>query len=145
MVCLFKTSDSSVRLSVCCSVLSDYLWPHGLQDARAPYPPPIPKAYSNSCPWSWGCHPTILSSIVPFFSSLHSYLAQGYFPMSQFFTSGGQRTGVSATALDLSMNIQNWFPLGWTGWISLQFKGLSRVFSRTTIQKHQFFSGLLSL
>ena len=92
-----------------------------------------------------GCHPTISSSVVPFSFCLQSFPASGSFPMSQFFPSGGQSIGVSASALDLPMNIQNWFPLGWTGWISLQPKGLSRVFSNTTVQKHQFFSAQLSL
>ena len=99
----------------------------------------IPGAYSNSCPSSQWCHPTISSSVVPFSSHLQSFPASGSFPMSQFFTSSGQSIGVSASASVLPMNIQDWFPLGWTGWISLQSKGLSRVFSNTTVQKHQFF------
>ena len=96
------------------------------------------RAYSNSCSLSRWCHPTISSSVVPFFSCLQSFPASGSFPMSQFFASGGQSIGVSAPASVLPMNIQDWFPLGWTGWISLQSKGLSRVFSNTTVQKHQF-------
>ena len=97
---------------------------------------PTPRAYSNSCPSSRWCHPTISSSVVPFSTCLQSFLAAGAFQMSHFFTSGGQHTGVSASASILPMNIQDWFPLGWTVWISLQSKGLSRVFSNTTIQKH---------
>ena len=102
------------------------LWPHGLQHARPPCPSPTPRAYSNSCPLSRWCHPTISSSVIPFSYCLQSFSASGYFLMSQFFTSGGQSIGVSASALVLSMNIQDWFPLVWTGWISLWFKGLSR-------------------
>ena len=100
---------------------------------------------SNSCPSSRGCHPTILSSVIPFSSCLQSFPASGSFPMSQFFTSGGQSIGVSVSASVPPMNIQDWFPLGWIGWISLQSKGLSRVFSNTTVQKHQFFGTQLSL
>ena len=105
----------------------------GLQHARHPYPPPIPRICSNSCPWSQWYHPTILSSAVPFSSCLQSFPASGSFQMSQFFTSSGQSTGVSASASILPMTIQDWFPLGWTGWISLQSKGLSRVLSNTTV------------
>ena len=124
------------------SVTSDSLWPHGLQHAR---PSPTLRAYSNSCPLSQWCHPTISSSVIPFSSHLQSFPASGSFQMSQFFTSGGQSIGVSASASVLPINIQDWFSLGWTGWISLQSKGLSRVFSSTAIQKHQFFSAQLSL
>ena len=102
----------------------------------------LPEFTQNSCPLSWWCHPTISSSVVPFSSSLQSFPASGSFPMSQFFASGGQSIGVSASASVLPMNIQDWSPLGWTDWISLQSKGLSRVFSNTTVQKHQFFSFL---
>ena len=108
-------------------------------------PSPAPRVYSNSCPLSWWCHPTISSSIVPFSSCLQSFPASGSFPVSQFFSSGGQSIGVSASASVLPMNIHNWFPLGLTGLISLQSKGLSRVFSNTTVQKHQFFGAQLSL
>ena len=101
-------------------------------------------SYSNSCPLSWWCHPTISCSVVPFSSRLRSFPASGSFPMSQFFASGGQSIGVSASGSVLSMNIKDWFPLGWTGWISLLSKGFSRVFSNTTVQKHQFFSAQLS-
>ena len=120
--------------------MSDSLWPHKLQHARPPCPSQTPGVYPNSCPSSWRCHPTILSSVVPFFSHLQSFPASGSFPKSQFFASGGQSIGVSASASVLPMNTQDWSPLGWTGWISLQCKGLSRVFSNTTVQKYQFFS-----
>ena len=120
------------------------LRPHRLQHARPPCPSPTSKVYPNSCPFSRWCHPTILSSVIPF-SHLQSFPASGSFQMSQFFTSGGQSIGVSASASVPPMNIQDWSPLGWTGWISLQSKGLSRVFSNTIVQKHQFFSTQLSL
>ena len=126
------------------SVVSDYLWPQGLQHARLPCPSPTPGACSNSCPSSRWCHPTISSSVVPL-SCLQSFPASGSFPMSQLFASGGQSIGASALALVLLMNIQGWFPLGLTGYISLQSKGLSSVFSNTTVQKHQFFDAQLSL
>ena len=105
---------------------------------------PTPGTLSNSCPSSQWCHPTISSSVILFFSCLQSFPASRSFPMSQFFASGGQSIGVSALASVLPMNAQDWFPLGWTGWISLQSKGLSRVFSNTTVQKHQFFGTQLS-
>ena len=127
------------------SVVSDSLQPHGLQHARPPCPSPTPGVYPNSCALSQWCHPTISSSVVPFSSHLHSFPALGSFQMSQFLTSGGQSTGVSTSASVLPMNIQDWFPLGCTCWISLQSKGLSRVFSNTTVQKHQFFGAQLSL
>ena len=127
------------------SVMCDSLWPHGLQHARFPCPPSTPRACSNSCPSCWWCHPTILSSVVPFSSCLQSFPASGSFPMNQFFESGGQSIGVSVSASFLPMNIQDWFPLGLTGLISWQSKCLSRVFSNTTVQKHQFFSVQLSL
>ena len=134
---------SSVQFSH--SIMSDSLRPHGLQHARPPCPSLIPRVYSNSCPLSWWCHPTISSSVAPFSFRLQSFPASGSFLMSQFFASGGQSVGVSALASVLLMNIQDWFPLGWTGWISLLSTGLSRVFSNTTVQKHQFFSAQLSL
>ena len=118
------------------------LWPHGLQHARPPCPSPTPQVYSNSCPLSRWCHPTISSSVVPFSSRPQSFPASESFQMSQFL-SGGQSIGPSASASVLPMTIQDWSPLGWTGWISLQFKGLSRVFFNTTVQKHQFFSAQL--
>ena len=123
--------------------MSDSLQPHGLQHARLLCPSPTPGACSNSCPSSWWFHPAISSSVIPFSFCFQSFPASGSFPMRQFFTSGGQRIGASASASVLPMNIQNWFPLGWTGWISLLSKGLSRVFSNTTVQKHQFFSAQL--
>ena len=126
------------------SVMSDSLWPHGLQHARPPCPSLTPGAYSDLGPSSRWCHPAISSSAVPFSSSLKSFPASGSFPMSQFFSSGGQSIGVSASASVLPMNTQDWSPLGWTGWISLQSQGLSRVFSNTTVQKHQFFDTQLS-
>ena len=127
---------NSVQFS--CSVMSNSLRLHGLQHAGPPCPSPLPGAYSNSCPSSRWCHPTISSFVVPFSSSLQSFPVSGSYPMSQFFTSGGQSIGVSASATVLLMNIQDWFPLGYTSWISLQSKGLARVFSNTTVQKHQF-------
>ena len=138
-LCPFNTQFSSVTQS--CLTLR----PHGLQHARLPCPSPTPGAYSNSCPSSRWCHPTISSSVIPFSSHLRSFPASGSFPMSQFFTSGGQSIGVSVSALVLPMNVKDWFPLGLTGWISLQSKRLSGVFSNTTVQKHQFFSAQLSL
>ena len=125
--------------------MSDSLRPHGLQHTRLPCPSPTPRACSNSCPLSQWCHPTISSSVIPFSSHLQSFLTSGSFPMSQFFASGGQSIGVSASGSVLPMNIQDWFPLRLSGWISLQSKGLSRVFSNTTLQKHQVFGTLLSL
>ena len=125
--------------------MSDSLQPHGLQHARPPCPSPTPGACLNSCPLSQWCHPTISSSVLPFSSHLQSFPASGSFPRGQFFASGGQSIGVSASASVFPMNSQDWFPLGWTGWISLLSKGLSRVFSSTTVQKHQFFSAQLSL
>ena len=115
-----------------------------MKHARLPCPSPTPRAYSNSCPSSCWCHPTISSSVV-LFSCLQSFPASRSFLMSQFFASGGQNIGIWASASVLPMNIQDWFPLGWTGWISLQSQGLSRVFSNTTVQKHQFFSTQHSL
>ena len=125
--------------------MSNSLQPHGLQHARLPDPSPFPRACSNSCPLNQWCHPTISSSVVPFSSCLQSIPASGSFPLSQPFTSGGQSIGASASALALPMNIQGWPPLGVTGWISLLTTGLSRVFSNTTVQKHQFFGTQPSL
>ena len=127
------------------SVMSDSLRPHGLQHSRPPCPSPTPRVYSDSRPLNRWCHPTISSSVIPFSSHLQSFPESGSFLMSQFFASGGQNIGVSASTSVLPRNIQDWFPLGWTGWISLQSKGLSRVFSNTTVQKHQFFGTQLSL
>ena len=125
--------------------MSESLWSHGLQHARPPCPTPTPRVYPNSCPLSWWCHPTSSSSVIPFSSCPQSFPASGSFQISRFFTSGGQSIGASASASVLPMNIQDWFPLEWTGLISLQCKGLSRVFSNTTVQKHPFFSAQLSL
>ena len=121
------------------SVVSDSLQRHGLQHTRLPCPSPTPGVYSNSCPLSQWCHPIISSSVIPFSSRPQSFPASGSFQMSQFFTKDGQSIEISASASVLPMNTQDWSPLGWTGWISLQSKGLSRVFSNTTVQKHQFF------
>ena len=128
-----------------CSVMSDSLGPHGRQHTRPSCPAPTPGVCSNSCPLSRWCQPTISSSIVSFSSCLQSFPASVSFPISQFFASGGQSIGVSASASVLPMNIQDWFPLGWIRLISLQSKRLSRVFSNTTVQKHQFFGSQLSL
>ena len=133
---------SSVQFSH--SVMSSSLWPHRLQHARPPCPSPTLRVYPNSCPLSRWCHPTISSSVIPFSSCPQSSPASGSFQMGQLFASGGQSIGVSASTSVLPMNIQDWFPLGWTGWISLQSKGLSRGFSNTTVQKHQFFGTQLS-
>ena len=127
----------SVQFSL--SVTSDSLWPHELQHASSPCPSPTPRVHSNSRPLSGWCHPAISSSVIPFSSCPQSLPASESFPMSQLFARGGQSTGVSALASFLPVNTQDWSPLGWTGWISLQSKGLSRVFSNTTVQKHQFF------
>ena len=130
---------SSVQFS--CSFISDYI----LQHARPPCPSPTSGVYSNSYPLSRWCHKTISSSVNPFSSCPQSFPASGSFQMTQLFASGGQSMGVSASTSVLPVNTQNWSPLGWTGWISLLSKGLSRVFSNTTVQKHQFFSAQLSL
>ena len=126
-------------------VMSDSLRPHGLQHARPSCPSLTPGVYPNSCPLNQWCHPTISSSVVPFSSCPQSFPASGSFQMSQFFPSVGQSIEVSASTAVLPMNTQGWSPLGWTGWISWQSKGLSRVFSNTTVQKHPFFSAQLSL
>ena len=140
--CIIKIVKICSWVQFCRSVMSDSLPPHGLQHAR----PPCPSlgVYSNSCPLSWWYHPTISSSVVPFSSCPQSFPAPGSFQMSQFFASGGPSIGVSASTSVLPMNTQDW-SLGWTGWISLQSKELSRVFSNTTVQKHQFFGTQLSL
>ena len=122
------------------SAVSHFLRPHESQHARPPCPSPTPRVYSNLCPLSRWCHPTISSSVVPFSSRLQSFPASGSFQMSQFFTTGGQSIGVSALVSVLPKKSQGWSPSEWTGWISLQSKGLSGVFSDTTVQKHQFFS-----
>ena len=130
----------SVQFS--CSIVSDSLWPHELQHARPPCLSPAPRVYPNSCPLSRWCHPTISSSVIPFSFCTQSFPASGSFQISQLFASGGQSIRVSASASFLPVNTQDRSPLGWTGWISLQSKGLSRVFSNTTVQKHQFCSQL---
>ena len=127
------------------SVMSDSLRPHTLQHIRLPCPSSTPGAYSNSCPLCRWCHATISSSVGPFSSCLQYFPASGSFTMSQLFASGGHSIGASASASLLPMNTQDWSPLRWTSWISLQSKGLSRVFSYTTVQKHQFFGAQLSL
>ena len=133
---IMMNSDSIICSIFCqfsCSVVSDSLWPHEPQHTRPPCPSPTPGIYLNPCPPSQWCHPAILSSVVPFSSHLQSFPASGSFWMSQLVASGGQNIGVSASASVLPMNTQDWSPLGWTGWISLQVRGLSRVFSNTTI------------
>ena len=127
------------------SVMSNSLQPLGLQHTRLPCPLPTPGSCSNSCPSSRWCHATISSSVIPFSSCLQSSPASGSFLMRQLFASGSQSIGASASASVLPVNIQDWFPLGWTGWISLQSMALSRVFSNTTVQRHQFFGAQLSL
>ena len=137
-----KSFQSSVQFSH--SVVSDSLWPHEPQHTRPPCPSPTPGVYPNSRPLSWWCHLAISFSVAPFSSCPQSLPASGSFPMSQLFSWGGRSIGVSASASVLPMNTQDWSPLGWTGWISLQSKGLSRVFSNTTVKKHQFFCAQLS-
>ena len=144
----FPLPSSSIALSSAQfsrSVVSDSLQRHGLQRARPPSPSPTHRVYSNSCPLSRWCHPTISSSVIPFSSCPQSVPASGSFQISRLFAPGGQRIGASASASVLPMNIQDLFPLGWTSWSPLQSKWLSRVFSNTTVQKHQFFSIQLSL
>ena len=136
--------DSADSVQFSCSVVSDSLWPHEPQHARPPCPSPTPGVYSNLCPSSRWCHLATSSSVIPFSSYPQSLPESGSFPMSQVFSWGGWSIGVSASTSVLPMNTQDWSPLGWTGWISLQFKGLSRVFSNITVQKHQFFGAQLS-
>ena len=134
--------EGSVQFSF--SVLSNSLWPHEPQHTRPPCPSPSPRVHPNPCPSSRWCHPTISSSVIPFSSCLQSFPASGCFQVYQLFAWSGQSIGVSASTSVLPMNTQDW-SLGWNGWISLQSKGLSRVFSNTTVQKHQFFGAQLSL
>ena len=144
--CLVGYSFSSIQFSSFQSLSRvRLLEPHELQHVRPPCPSPTPGVYPNSCPLSQWCHPTISSSVIPFSSCPQSFPASGSFQMSQLFTSGGQSIGVSASTSVLPMNTQDWFPLEWSGWISLQSKGLRGVFSKTTVQKHQFFGAQLSL
>ena len=138
------SSPLSVQFQVSHSVVPDSLRPHEPQHARPPCSSPTPRIHPNPCPLSWWCHPTISSSVIPFSSCPQSFPASGSFQMSQLFASGGQSIGVSASTSVLPINTQDW-SLGWTGWISLQSKRLSRVFSNTTVQKHQFFGAQLSL
>ena len=139
---MWITQFSSVQFSH--SVMFAFLWLHESQHARPPCPSPTHGVHSNSRPSSQWCHPAISSSVNPFSSCPQSFPASGSFPMSQLFTSGGQSIRVSVSTSVLPMNTQDWSPLGWTGWISLQSKGLSRVFANTTVQKHQFFGTQLS-
>ena len=138
----FKHNIQSVQFSL--TVMSDFLRPHELQHACPPCPSPTPRVHSNSCPSSWWCHPAISSSVIPFSSCPQSLPMLESFPINQLFTWGSQSTGVSASSSVLPMNTQDWSPSEWTGWISLHSKGLSRVFSNTTVQKHPFFSTQLS-
>ena len=140
VLCRVDVCISLVQFS--CSVVSDSLRPHELH--RPPCPSPTPRVHPNPCPLCWWCHSTISSSIVPFSSCFLSLLTSGSFQMNQLFASGGQSTGVSATALVLPMNTQDWSRLGMADWISLQSRWLSRVFYTTTVQKHQFFGTQLS-
>ena len=142
--CLLHISSQSVS-QFSRSVVSNSLRPHKSQHARPPCPSPTPGIHSDSRPSSQWCHPAISSSVIPFSSCPQSLPASGFFPMSQLFAGGGQSTGVSVLASFLPKNTQDWSPLGWTGWISFQSKGLSRIFSNTTVQKHQLFSTKLSL
>ena len=139
----FPEEISSVQFSR--SVVSDSLGPHESQHTRPPCPSPTPGVYPNSCPLSQWCYLNISSCFVPFSSCPQSFPASGSFPMNWNFSPGGQNIGISASTSVLPMNTQDWSPLGWTGWISLQSKGLSRVFSNTTVQKHQFFTAQLFL
>ena len=149
IVCIWRWYDITYRkpfnsVQFSHSVEYDSLQLHKSQHARPPCPSPTPRVYPNSCPSSPWCHPAISSSVVPFSSCPQSLPASGSFPMSQLFAWGGQSTGVSASASALPMNTQDWSPLGWTGWTSLQPKGLSKVFSNTIVKKHQFFGAQLS-
>ena len=148
LITLLHIEQNIEQSSLCCtirsdqisrSVVSNSLWPHGLQHARPPCPSPTPRVHSDSRPSSQWCHPAISSSVIPFSSCPQFFPASESFPMSQLFPWGGQSTGVSALASFLPKKSQGWFPSEWTGWISLQSKGLSRVFSNTRVQKHQFF------
>ena len=138
-----SSSDVSVSVQFSHSVMSNSFWPHEPQHARPPCPSPTAGVHPNPCPSSQWCHPAISYSVVPFSSCPQSLPASGSFPISQLFTWSGQSIGVSASASVLPMNIQDWSPSGWTGWISLQSKGFSRVFSNNTVQKHQFFGAQL--
>ena len=145
MINFNSNNANKLRVQFSRSVMSDSLWPHESQHARPPCPSPTHGVYANSCPSSRWCHSAISSSVIPFSSCPQSLPALESFLMSQLFASGGQSIGVSASASVLPKNTQDWSPLGWTGWTSLHSKGLSRVFSNTTVQKHQFFGTQLSL
>ena len=136
----FYQKEKQLHVQFSHSVGSNSSWSHGPQHTRPACPSSTPGVYSDSCPLSQWCHPTISFSVIPFSSHLQSFPASGSFPMSQLFTLGDQSIGVSASTSVLPMNTQDWFPLGWTGWISLQSKGLSRAFSNSTVQKYQFFN-----
>ena len=136
MMVMVAQQCECTSVQFCRSVVCDSLWPHELQRFRPPCPSPTPRVYPNSCSLSWWCHPTVSSSVVPFSPCLQSFTTSGSFPISQLFALGGKKIGVSGSTSVLPMNTQDGFPLGWTGWISLQSKGLSRVFSSTTVQKH---------
>ena len=144
-IVFFSCCTNRLQFQFSCLVISDSFQPHGLQHARPPCPSSTPGVYSNSCPLSQQWNSTISSSVVPCSSHLQSLPASGPFQMSQFFASGGQTFGVSASASVLPINIQDWFPLGWTGCITLLSKGVSRIFSNTTVQKHQYFGAELAL
>ena len=143
-LCSFSLFQWVHSVQFSCSVMFDSLRPHKSQQTRPPCPSPAPRVHSDSCPSNQWCHPAISSSVIPFSSCLQSLPASESFPMSQLFPWGGQSTGLSASASFLPKNTQDWSPLEWTGWISLQSKGLSRVFSNTTVQKNQFFGAQLS-
>ena len=145
MLTLILFTNFSISVQFTRSVVSDTLRSHEPQHARPPCPSPTPGVYPNSCPLSQWCHPTISSSVVPFSTCAQPYPALGSFQMSQLIVSGGQSIGVSASISVHPVNTQDWTSLGWTSWISLQFKGLSKVFSNTTVQKHQFFGAQLSV
>ena len=144
LIIVYALSYPYCSVQFSCSIVSDSSWPHGLQHTRPLCPSPTPGVYSNSSQWSRWCHPTISPSLAPSSSCLQSFLSSSSFQMSQLFTSGGQNIGVSASTSVLPKNTEDWSTLEWTCWISLQSKGLSRVFSHTTVQKHQFFSAQLS-
>ena len=145
LTCVLILTSIQLSLQFSRSVMSDSLRPHEPQHTRPPYLSPTPRVHRNPCPLSWWCHPTISSCVISFSSCLQSFPTSGSFQMIQLFASAGQSIGISASTSVLPMNTQDWFPLGWTGWISLHSKGLSRVFSNNTVQKHQFFSTQLSL
>ena len=142
---LEEISSLSLSIQFSCSVVSDSLHPYWLQHARPPSPSPTPGVHPNLCPLSRWCHPAISSSVIPFSSCLQSFPSSGSLPMNQLLASGGQSIGISASTSVLPMNTQDWSLLGWTGWTSLQSTGLLRVFSNTTVQKHQFFGTQLFL